>query len=63
MADNKEFSSLMKRTYSIPSPLPFVENRIYQLSPREVFLSQKGDYGIAFTYEKENSLIRHLLKP
>ena len=31
----------MKRTHSIPSPLPFVENRTYQLSSREVFYPKR----------------------
>ena len=42
----------MKRTHSIPSPLPFVENRIYQLSPRVEFLPQKTIMGLRSPIKK-----------
>ena len=43
----------MKLTHSIPSPLPFVENRTLQpISSSRVF-NPIGDYGIAFKQKRE----------
>ena len=43
----------MKCTHSIPSPLPFIENRTLQpLSSSRVF-NTIGDYGIAFKQKRE----------
>ena len=39
---NVTSTSLMNRTQSIPSLLPFVENRTYNLSPRVEFYAKKA---------------------
>ena len=52
----------MKRTQSIPSLLPLVENRTSKLSPRVEFKPRRRLWYCTKTL-KENSLIRHLLKP
>ena len=39
---NVTSTSLMNRTQSIPSLLPFVENRTYTLSPRVEFYAKKA---------------------
>ena len=44
MLRNKNVTSapLIKRTHSIPSPSPLVENRTLKLSPREAFYAKKA---------------------
>ena len=58
---NVTSTSLMNRTQSIPSLLPFVENRTYNLSPRVEFYAKKAI--ITEFYAQKTSLeVREFVK-